>query len=108
MTSGMNTFTLFHVALSLAGIASGFIVIFGMLAAKRLAGWTEFFLATTVITSVTGFLFPFHGFLPSHVFGILSMISCLLAIYALYVRRRFGTQCASVLTQPQLRRLNLK
>ena len=70
----MTTFTLVHVVLSLVGIGSGFVVVFGMIAAKQLKGWTALFLATTVATSLTGFLFPFHKLLPSHVVGIVSLM----------------------------------
>jgi len=35
---------------------------FGLLAGKRLDGWTKWFLVTTVATSVTGFGFPLHHF----------------------------------------------
>ena len=35
-----STFTLVHVVLSLAGIGTGFIVLYGLLTAKRLDGWT--------------------------------------------------------------------
>src|SRR5208282_1721162 len=42
-----STFTLVHVLLSLAGIGSGFIVVFGLLVGKRLDGWTAIFLVTT-------------------------------------------------------------
>jgi hypothetical protein len=55
----LSTFTTVHVIISLVGIGSGLIVIFGMLSAKRLNGWTALFLLTTVLTSVTGFGFPF-------------------------------------------------
>jgi hypothetical protein len=63
MILGMSTatFTLFHVLLSLIGIASGFVVISGMLSNKRLPGWTALFLVTTVATSVTGIFFPSTG-----------------------------------------------
>jgi hypothetical protein len=54
----ISTFTLFHVLLSVAGIGSGFIVVYGLLTGERLAGWIAIFLATTVLTSLTGFLFP--------------------------------------------------
>jgi hypothetical protein len=86
----MTTFTLVHVGLSLVGIGSGFVVVFGLLAAKRLAGWTSVFLTTTALTSVTGFFFPFHRLLPSHVVGIVSLIVLAGAIFALYVRRLAG------------------
>lgn len=87
MILGMSTstFTLFHVLLSLAGIGTGFIVILGLLAGKRLNGWTAIFLVTTVATSVTGFLFPFHQLLPSHILGILSLVVLAVAIPARYV-----------------------
>lgn len=86
----LSAFTLFHVAVSLLGIASGLIVVCGLLASKRLDGWTSFFLATTVATSVTGFLFPFHQFLPSHGVGILSLIVLAIAILARYRFRLAG------------------
>ena len=60
MLFGMTPFTLFHVAISLIGIFSGFIAVFGMIAGKRLDGWTALFLVTTALTSITGFFFPFH------------------------------------------------
>jgi hypothetical protein len=78
----LASFTLLHVALSLAGIGAGFVVLFGMLTAKRFDGWTKLFLWTTVATSVTGFLFPFHRLLPSHIVGIVSLIVLVIAIRA--------------------------
>lgn len=58
MILGMSVanFTLLHVVLSLIRIFAGFIVLFGMFFAKQLKNWTALFLATTVLTSVTGFL----------------------------------------------------
>jgi hypothetical protein len=92
MILGMSadTFTLVHVVLSLVGIGSGLIVLFGMLGAKRLDGWTALFLATTVLTSVTGFFFPVTGFLPSHAVGILSLVFLAAALLAFYVYRLAG------------------
>jgi hypothetical protein len=90
MFEGMSTFTLVHVAISLVGILSGFVVVFGMLAGKRLGGCTALFLASTVATSVTGFFFPFHKFLPSHGVGIISLIVLLIAIVALYAKHLAG------------------
>jgi hypothetical protein len=79
-----STFTLLHVVISLVGIASGFVVVFGLLAGKRLDGWTGLFLASTVATSVTGFLFHSQHFGPPHYVGILSLIVLAMAILALY------------------------
>ncbi len=101
-TFGMATFTLVHVVLSLIGILSGFVVVFGLLSVKRLDGWTALFLVSTVATSVTGFLFPFHRFLPSHAVGILSLIvlgGAILARYALHLAgawRRIYVVCAVI------------
>jgi len=86
----MSTFTAVHVLISLIGIVSGFVVVFGLLVSKRLGGWTAVFLASTVLTSVTGFFFPFHGFLPSHAVGILSLIVLAIAIFARYGRHLAG------------------
>jgi uncharacterized membrane protein SirB2 len=93
MILGMSadTFTQVHVALSLIGIVSGLVVLFGMLGAKKLNGWTALFLATTVLTSVTGFFFPAASFMPSHVLGILSLVFLAAALMALYVYRLAGS-----------------
>ncbi len=80
----ISTFTLIHVLLSLAGIGTGFIVLYGLLTGKRLEGWTAIFLATTVLTSVTGFFFPVEHLLPSHVVGIISLVVLAVAILARY------------------------
>ena len=69
--SGLTIFTLIHVVISLVAIGSGFVVLFGLIAGKRLDGWTAFFLATTVATSVTGFGFQIHGFTPGIGIGII-------------------------------------
>ena len=93
MILGMSadTFTQVHVVLSLVGIASGLVVLFGMLGAKRLDGWAALFLATTVLTSVTGFFFPVSGFMPSHAIGILSLVFLAAAILAFYVYHLAGS-----------------
>ena len=70
----LSAFTIFHVVISLIAIAAGIIVVFAMIASKRLDKLTAIFLWTTVLTSATGFLFPFHGFKPSYVVGLISLI----------------------------------
>jgi hypothetical protein len=89
MILGMSlaTFTLVHVILSLIGIFTGVVVLIGMLKSNRLSGLTAVFLATTVLTSATGFLFPFDKLLPSHIVGVISLVVLALAILALYVFR---------------------
>jgi hypothetical protein len=73
-----------HVVLSLVGIATGLIVLAGLLAGRDLKGWTALFLVTTVATSVTGFGLPAARLLPSHVVGILSLIVLAATILARY------------------------
>ncbi len=85
-----STFTFLHVLLSLVGIAAGMIVALGLLAGRRLHGWTVVFLVATAATSVTGFGFPFDRLLPSHVIGILSLALLTGAILARYVFRLAG------------------
>lgn len=80
----LSAFTLLHVLISLAGIGSGLVVLYGMLHARRLNGWTAIFLTTTVLTSVTGFMFPFEHVLPSHIVGGISLVVLAVAIAARY------------------------
>jgi hypothetical protein len=86
----LQVFTAFHVAISLIAIGSGLVVVFGLIASKRLDRWTAVFLTTTVLTSVTGFMFPFHGFLPSYGVALVSLIFLAAAIYGRYARRMAG------------------
>jgi hypothetical protein len=87
---GMPLVTLVHVALSLVGIGTGFVVIGGMIAGRRLDGWTAVFLATTVATSATGFLFAVDRFLPSHAIAIVSLALLAFAIAARYCQKMAG------------------
>ena len=81
------TFTLFHVGVSLLALITGLVVVGGLSAGARLDGWTGLFLATTFLTNVTGFFFPFPGFLPSHAVGALSLV---LLPFVLWARYRAG------------------
>jgi hypothetical protein len=90
MIFGMTIFTFVHVFLSLVGIFAGLIVMIGLLTSKQLPGWTALFIWTTLATSVTGFMFPFHKVLPSHAVGILSLLVLTIAIYALYGKHLAG------------------
>jgi hypothetical protein len=92
MILGMSseTFTSLHVVVSLVAIVTGIVVLLGMLGNKRLAGLTAVFLATTILTSVTGLLFPLARFGPSHVFGIVSLVVLAVALVALYLNRLAG------------------
>jgi hypothetical protein len=86
----LETYTVVHVVISLIAIAAGLVVVFGMLGANRLAGWTALFLFTTILTSLTGFGFPFVQLLPSHVVGAISLAVLLVAVLAYYQFRLAG------------------
>ena len=86
----LATFTLVHVVISLIAIVSGLIVMFGMLGTKQMPALTAIFLLFTILTSVTGFLFPFEKLLPSHMIGILSLVLLAIACLALYGMRLAG------------------
>ena len=86
----LRIYTIIHVVISLLGIASGFVVIYGLLNADPLDGWTKCFLWTTILTSVTGFFFPFKRLMPSHVFGVISLVVLPAAIYARYSAHLVG------------------
>jgi hypothetical protein len=84
------TFTLIHVALSLLGIVAGLVVAGGLLGGRRLDGWTGLFLATTALTNITGFMFPFTRFLPSHGVGIISLLILPVVLWARYGKQLAG------------------
>jgi hypothetical protein len=86
MIFGMSiyTFTLLHTIISLIGIATGLVVVYGLLNNNKMESWTAAFLLTTVLTSVTGFGFPFSRLLPSHIVGIISLVVLAPAILAYY------------------------
>lgn len=90
MILGMTPLTFFHVLLSLIGIFSGFIAVFGMIAGKRLDGWTALFLVTTALTSITGFFFPFHKVTPGIILGVISLVVMAFAVPARYVLHLAG------------------
>lgn len=90
MFLNLDTFTKVHVVISLIGILSGLIVMFGLLTSRKLDRWTALFLVSTVATSITGFFFPFHQFTPAIAVGIISLLVLAIAMLARYGRRLAG------------------
>jgi hypothetical protein len=84
------TFLQIHVALSLIGIVTGLVAVLAMIQGKFLRGWTAIFLATTVLTSATGFPLPPFGLDPPRIVGIVSLVVLALALAGLYVFRLAG------------------
>ena len=86
----MSILTILHVLLSLIGILAGLVLLSSLFRGTLPDGWNLLFLITTILTSVTGFFFPFHKLLPSHVLGVLSLIALGVALVALYGRNLSG------------------
>jgi hypothetical protein len=80
----LSAFTTLHVVISLIAIVAGLIVMFGMLGPYHSGGLTGIFLLFTILTSVTGFMFPFNGVTPGIVVGIISCVLLAIACLALY------------------------
>jgi hypothetical protein len=93
MFLGMSiaTYTLLHVVISLAGIGSGLILLYGFLNGKRFDRINTTFLVTTVLTSVSGFGFPFEHLLPSHIVGLISLVFLAVATSAWYAFHLIGS-----------------
>jgi hypothetical protein len=90
MFSNLSAFTKLHVVISLIGILSGLVVMFGLLVRQKLNRWTALFLISTLATSATGFFFPFHGVTPAIIVGIVSLVLLAVAILARYARHLAG------------------
>ena len=86
----LATFTFLHVLISLVGIASGLIVLERFFRNRTLGVSNVVFLVTTILTSVTGFLFPFKAFGPPHVVGVISLVVLAIALFALYAGNLVG------------------
>jgi hypothetical protein len=86
----LSAFTMLHVVISLIGIVSGLVVLFGLLGSREMPGLTALFLLTTILTNATGFLFPFDRLLPSHIIAIISLLLLAIACIALYAMKLSG------------------
>ena len=86
----LSAFTMVHVIISLIGIVSGFVVLYGLLGSSWTPGMTALFLLTTILTNATGFLFPFEKLLPSHIIALLSLVLLAIACIALYGMKLSG------------------
>jgi len=82
-------FTQLHVVISLVGIAAGLVFFAALIGGRWLSLVNGLFLVFTILTSVTGFLFP-PKIGPAFVFGIVSLVVLAIALYALYGRKLAG------------------
>ncbi len=84
MIFGLTPFTFMHVVITLIAMAAGLVSIFGMVGNNRRDATTGIFLLFTVLTSVTGFLFPITKLTPALILGIMSMVVLAIALAARY------------------------
>jgi hypothetical protein len=86
----ISTFTTLHVVISLIAILSGLVVLWGLLTTNRPSSLTSLFLITTVLTTLTGFLFPITAFTPALGTGIVATVVLIFTLAALYIFRLRG------------------
>ncbi len=86
----LSAFTTLHVVISLIAIVAGLIVMFGMLGPYHASGLTAIFLIFTILTNITGFMFPFNGVTPAILIGILSCVLLAIACIGLYAMKAAG------------------
>ena len=93
MIAGLSVanFTVLHVVISMIAIFAGFIVLGAMFSSAKLAGWTTFFLLMTLLTNITGFMFPIAGFTPALAVGTVSTLFLLVAAFALFKEKLRGS-----------------
>jgi hypothetical protein len=80
----------FHVVISLIEMVAGLIVLYGLINGRAFGAWTALFLATAILTSVTGFPLAPFGFDPPRAVGVLSLVLLVIAVSAYYVFRLAG------------------
>ena len=84
------TFVVIHVLISLVAIASGIVAVIGMVRGRNLPGWTVLFLLMTVLTTVTGFMFPITVVTPALITGLVSSAVLIVALFARYGKKLAG------------------
>jgi hypothetical protein len=86
----VGAFTTLHVIISLLAIASGLVVVLLMLAGRMARAVTALYLATSILTDVTGYFFHSKSFGPPHIVGVISLAALGIATFALYGRKLAG------------------
>jgi hypothetical protein len=86
----LAAFTELHVVISLIGIVAGIAFFVALIGGRWLSAVCAVFLAFTILTSVTGFLFPPKPPGPPFIFGVVSLALLAGSLLALYGRRLAG------------------
>ena len=80
----LSAFTTLHVIISLLAIALGLVWVADLLRGRQSNAIAGLFLLTTILTSVTGFMFPASAVTPAHIVGGISLVALAAAVAALY------------------------
>ncbi|MGL4289126.1 MAG: hypothetical protein ACRCVA_22440 [Phreatobacter sp.] len=91
MIFDLATFTAIHTAISIIAIVAGIPAVYGLFASVTKSFWTTLFLVTAVLTSATGYGFPFNGVLPSHVVGAIALVLLAVVLVSRFVFRLEGS-----------------
>lgn len=104
----VSAFTILHVIISLIAIASGIVIVFGMIGSHRLPKTTALFWTMTVLTTITGFMFflsPTQAKMltPAAATGVVATVFFLIGLVGLYLKQLYG-RCAGSTPSPRRRR----
>jgi len=83
--SYLTAITLFHTAISLIAIVAGAVAIVGLFQGGAFRFWTNLFLVTALVTSVSGYAFPPKGVTPGQIVGALAL-AILVVVWLAYYR----------------------
>ena len=86
----ISAFTTLHVIISLFAIALGLVWAVDLLRGRQSSFVAGLFLLTTILTSVTGFMFPASSVTPAHIFGVISLVALSVAVLGLYAYKLRG------------------
>lgn len=86
----LAAFTKLHVIISLIAIGAGLVFFLAVARGRWPGAVNAVFLAFTILTSVTGFLFPPKPIGPPFIFGVISLLLLAVALYALLGRGAAG------------------
>ncbi|HWX66595.1 MAG TPA: hypothetical protein VNZ27_09250 [Rhodanobacter sp.] len=92
MNSALGLFTAFHTVVSVVAILAGIGAMRGLFLGRVRSAAMAAFLVSAIVTTVTGFMFPYHGFTPAIGVGVIAL---LVLAWALFAQRRTARSAGS-------------
>ncbi|SFS00300.1 hypothetical protein SAMN05216570_1417 [Dyella sp. OK004] len=92
MNSALGLFTAFHTVISVVAILAGIGAVRGLFLGRVRSAAMATFLVSAIVTTVTGFMFPYHGFTPAIGVGVIAL---LVLAWALLAQRRTALSAGS-------------